>query len=79
MSTPVHRTRRWRELSEHLRQALPPYCHVCGVVINLYLPYTHRMSWTLDHVVPVAIRPDLAFDVTNLRPAHSACTQRMCS
>jgi 5-methylcytosine-specific restriction endonuclease McrA len=37
----------------------------------------HRSPWapTVDHVIPVRLRPDLALDVTNWAPAHKHCNQ----
>jgi len=31
---------------------------------------------TLDHVVPRSVRPELTWDVDNLRPAHLRCNSR---
>lgn len=66
-------TARWKTLSAYLRPILPPVCHICGKPIDRALPARHRLSWTLDHVIPYKERPDLAFEVWNLKPAHWGC------
>jgi len=38
-------------------------CHLCG----------RGGADTADHVIPRSVRPDLAFDVANGRPAHKSC------
>lgn len=48
-------------------------CWLCGSPIDLDLPQTHRMSWTLDHVIPLSIRPDLWGEPSNHREAHRTC------
>lgn len=48
-------------------------CWLCGYTIDIALPRTHRMSATVDHVIPRAVAPHLALDPSNLRPAHRAC------
>lgn len=37
-------------------------CHLCG----------HGGARTVDHVIPVTERPDLALSLANLRPAHGS-------
>lgn len=68
----IHGTSRWRKLSEQLRRERLPVCHICGKPIDLDLPSTHRLSWTLDHIRPVASGVD-PFDTMNLSPSHRAC------
>ena len=65
--------RRWRELSARLRQTLPPVCWICGNVIDLTLHHTHRMSFTLDHVVPLDLPGTDPYDESNILPAHRSC------
>lgn len=38
-------------------------CHLCG----------RDGADTVDHVIPRSLRPDLAHDLANLRPAHRSC------
>ncbi|WP_079171426.1 HNH endonuclease [Streptomyces sp. CC53] len=66
-------TRRWKRLCVELRATLPPLCGICGQIIDLDLPPRHPQSWTLDHIIPRSVRPDLAEDPDNLRPAHYGC------
>jgi hypothetical protein len=48
-------------------------CWLDGEPINYALRYPHPRSWSLDHAITVADRPDLLLDVTNWRPAHFDC------
>lgn len=48
-------------------------CHLCGRRINFNLPSTHRMAWTFDHLVPIALGGD---DIpSNIGLAHSCCNK----
>jgi 5-methylcytosine-specific restriction endonuclease McrA len=38
-------------------------CHLCG----------RPGANTVDHLIPRSIRPDLMFDLENMRPAHLSC------
>lgn len=39
-------------------------CHLCGRQI------TDDSDYSVDHVIPRSVRPDLTWDPTNWRPAH---------
>ena len=55
-----------RKGQEYSRRTLERYgttCHLCG------LPGAN----SADHVIPKSVRPDLTFDLDNLRPAHDTC------
>lgn len=41
-------------------------CHLCA----------RPGADTVDHVIPRKLRPDLAFDIGNARPAHLSCNSR---
>lgn len=64
---------RWRKLVEQAKLELPPVCWIDGQPIDMSLPHNHRMSWTLDHVLSRRDYPHLAYEFSNLRPAHRAC------
>lgn len=49
-------------------------CHICGEPIDLTLPRTDRMSFTADHMVPLALGGHLVKN--ELRPAHLSCNAR---
>lgn len=68
--------RRWRELSERLREERLPVCHICGEPIDLGLPAGHKKSWTLDHVMPLVDSDIDPYDESNLAPAHRDCNGR---
>lgn len=69
----IRSTMRWKNLCAYLRPLLPPICHICGKPIDRALPARHRLSWTLDHVIPIKEAPHLAFVLSNLKPAHWGC------
>lgn len=55
----------WRRLRAQVLAA-SNVCHLCG----------RPGADTVDHVIPRSRRPDLAHDLTNLRPAHRSCNSR---
>jgi 5-methylcytosine-specific restriction endonuclease McrA len=48
-------------------------CWLCSMPIDMDLPSTHAMSWTMDHVLPLSKYPSLALEITNIREAHRRC------
>jgi 5-methylcytosine-specific restriction endonuclease McrA len=82
--TPPHNPRQlcsgwaWQRATAPARRAwafnnLP--CSLCGEPINYLLRSPHRMSLTVDHIVPLGVGgPPL--DPANWRPAHYSCNSR---
>jgi len=60
----------YRRRARRLKRTVPPVCWICGDMIDLDLPFTHAMSWTADHVVPLAKGGDIHGE---MRPAHRRC------
>jgi 5-methylcytosine-specific restriction endonuclease McrA len=54
------------------RDELP--CHICGLPFDLTLPPQHAMSFTADHVEPLALGGHLVRN--ELLPAHRSCNAR---
>ena len=52
-------TRRWRQLRAAILTTTDT-CWICG----------QPGADQIDHVIPIAQRPDLEYDLANLRPAH---------
>lgn len=48
-------------------------CAICGLPINLSLPYPNPWSLTIDHVVPISKGGRTSFD--NMQPAHMKCNR----
>lgn len=66
-------TRAYRKLVAEQRAKREPCC-ICGEPIDYGLPDTHRLSYTTAHDVPVAHRPDLAEQASNIKgAAHRLC------
>jgi 5-methylcytosine-specific restriction endonuclease McrA len=60
----------WRRLSKYIRDT-NPFCVICqsqGFV---------TASEVVDHIIPVAIRPDLRLDISNLRSCCSSCHNKV--
>ena len=53
----------WRKLRAKAIQELGPTCYACGSTTRIHI----------DHVIPIAERPDLALDLRNLRPLCQRC------
>ena len=50
-------------------------CWICGGKIDYSLQYPDRWAWEPDHFIPLNVDPSLAYDITNLRPAHAHCNR----
>lgn len=61
--------KRTHALRAHVKRTGEP-CWLCGQPIDLTLPYTHKMSFTADHVDALGNGGRLLGD---LRPAHRSC------
>jgi len=57
--------RPWRRLRAQVLRR-DPLCQIRG-------PKCKRVSTTVDHIIPLSLRPDLAHDLRNLRGACTAC------
>lgn len=51
-------------------------CWICGERIDYSAPFGSAWAWEPDHYVSVNERPDLAYDLANLRPSHSRCNRQ---
>lgn len=67
--------RPWRRLVALAKAELPPVCHLCGHLIDLSLYHNDPMSWTLDHLHPLA-HGGAPEDMGNVAPAHRVCNSR---
>lgn len=66
--------KRRREALRRRVQAQNLPCWWCGEPFDLTLPPGHRMSFTADHVTPLARGGHLVHN--ELRPAHQSCNAR---
>ena len=66
-----HTTRRNR----HRRQVAKghPPCHLCGEPIDYKADWLHPLSFTIDHIIPIARGG--ADELANLAPAHRKCNR----
>lgn len=72
-------TRRYKTLRAEFRRkcrATNKPCWLCGKPIDYELPHTHPESFSVDHAIPVSVRPDLAEDPKAFRASHSLCNTR---
>lgn len=66
--------RPWERKRAYIRRQAGP-CGICGKPIDYTLAYPHPQSFTVDHIEPLSLRPDLARDLDNLQAAHNACNR----
>ena len=63
----------WQSVSARARALLAPTlprrCPVCQTMI------TPGQAWDVGHVIPRAVRPDLANDPRNWRAEHASCNR----
>ncbi len=69
---------RWRELAARFKAQCArrnePCIH-CGQAIDYHARPQTASAFEADHYHPVALRPDLALAIGNLRPSHSSCNR----
>jgi hypothetical protein len=64
--------RPWRLLAARVR-AEEPSCRYCGKELLYDVPIGHPDRGTVDHIIPLDERPDLALDRDNVCGACHAC------
>lgn len=75
------RSRRYKKLKADFRNQCEQANAVCWLPdcqrpIDYTLRSPHPDSFSVDHAIPVAERPDLAEDPANFRPSHLDCNKR---
>lgn len=66
--------RPYRRLAARLR-AEHQVCWICGLPIDMALKKPHPGSWSMDHIIPVAMGGGL-IDPANVRSAHLRCNMK---
>lgn len=51
-------------------------CWICSKFVDRWADHPDPLSPSLDHVVPVSVRPDDANELSNLRLTHLRCNLR---
>lgn len=73
------RAGRWpavRKLAWERDKRARAVCHICGQPIDYLLtPSSAPNAWEPDHLIPVAKRPDLELDLTNIAASHMRCNR----
>lgn len=66
---------RYRQLRKRV-QRRDRTCWICGQLIDPRVAWPDAASFSVDHVEPVMLRPELAMDMSNVRGAHLGCNRR---
>lgn len=68
---------RWRQVSNLAKRRWTrdgtPTCHLCLQPIDTDAPAKSEWSLSCDHIIPVSVRPDLEYTLSNLAPACWQC------
>lgn len=64
--------RPWRRLREQVRRT-ESVCAKCALPIDPTLEWPHPQSFSVDHIEPVSLRPELANVRSNLQAMHLGC------
>ncbi|WP_455951423.1 HNH endonuclease [Arcanobacterium haemolyticum] len=68
-------TRRWKQLRQAYKNQKAP-CAICGQPIDYEAPAGTPQSFELDHIKPLALDPNLAYETANLQATHKICNNR---
>ena len=63
-----------REFKAQCRAIRAP-CHLCHMPIDYHAPPLSKNAFEVDHYHPVSVRPDLEYQLSNLRPSHCSCNR----
>ena len=68
----------WRRVRKQcfdrdLRNNAP--CHICGQEIDYTAKHGSHDAWEPDHVIPRSKRPDLIYDMANIKASHASCNR----
>ena len=72
-----YKTYRWQRFREGILARDCWQCQMCGVLLRK--GRAAGRSATVDHLMPVALRPDLFFDESNCRSVCRDCHETVCS
>jgi hypothetical protein len=64
-------SRRYKNLRAQFKQrcrSTRAVCHICNEAIDYDAPRGHPRSFTVDHLIPASVRPDLFMVVENWAP-----------
>lgn len=50
-------------------------CWICGGDIDYLAPPQTPDAYEADHYLPTSEHPELAYEITNLRPSHCSCNR----
>jgi 5-methylcytosine-specific restriction endonuclease McrA len=65
-------TQRWKRLRAEVYRT-ESVCYLCGRAVDFDAKSWQPWAPNADHIIPVELRPDLAFERSNVRLAHRAC------
>lgn len=70
---------RWRTLRQQCfdrDRRVNARCWICGEPIDYAAEPGTRWAWEPDHRLTVDEHPELAYDPTNIMPAHASCNRK---
>jgi 5-methylcytosine-specific restriction endonuclease McrA len=65
-------TQRWKRLRAEVYRTESD-CYICGRAVDFAAKSWEPWAPNADHIIAIELRPDLAFERSNVRLAHRAC------
>ena len=67
---------KWKVLEKYKAKDGFVKCKLCNEMIDLSLPGTSNAGFTIDHIYPKELFPEMCLEESNHQPAHRICNNK---